>query len=56
MKKKLKMLGKTKSLMRCPAYAIFPVIVFILYTFSYTFAKISSMASCTGQSMDSLAW
>lgn len=56
MKKKFKLLGKTKSLMRCPAYAIFPALVFILYKFSDTFAKISSTVSYAGQSMDSLAW
>lgn len=38
-KKKMKLLGKMKSLMKYPAYANFPVIVFILYKFSYIFAK-----------------
>lgn len=38
-KKKLKLVGKMKSLMRYPAYANFPVTDFILYKFSYIFAK-----------------
>lgn len=32
-RKKLKLLGEKKSLMKCPAYAIFPVILFILCNF-----------------------
>lgn len=55
-KKKIKLLGKIKSLMRCAAYAIFPVIVFILCKFSYTFTEISSTVAYRGWSTGSLAW
>lgn len=52
--KKLKLLGEKKSLMKCPAYAIFLVILFILGIFFLSVPIISSTISHTGPSVDSL--